>query len=354
MDCTTCCPGYKAGLDSNACIFAATSVAALPLALNAIGQQRLAELLALTPRNWYSDQAKSPGGVYYNFVATIADELETLWDDLEYVKNQTRISTATECFLDLAASDFFGGMLQRLPGEDDITYRGRILANLLLEKATRSAMIKSLAAFGAPVMIMCEPWYPLDCGGYALMDSTTNMVTTASGTYPAYGGPGGIYPAVGSIAITDTTIVKNLTIPLGLAVTEPETTAIAQTVTVTVIGTLAITGSLTAPVDIIEPPFPGYGTWGNISRPYQAFMTVLRPAAVLYGPNILGYGTAGYTPLSIGWIEGAVNPFALVDQAIYCVINSVKAFGTRIWTAISSQDIGERAQPTGEAVVLNA
>lgn len=354
MDCTTCCPGYGPGLTTNACIIAASSVSALPLALSAIGQQRLAEFLALTPRNWYSDDARAPGGVYYNFIATLADELQSLWEDLEYVKIQTRISTSTECFLDLAASDFFGGMLQRLPGENDATYRGRILANLLLEKATRAAMVNSLAAFGAPIMIMCEPWFPLDCGGYSIMDPTTNQVTTASGDWPAYGGPGGVYPAIGSALITDTTITHNITIPDGLTVTEPETTAIAQTVTVTVVGTLAITGGANEAVDVIEPPFPGYGTWGNISRPYQAFITVLRPAAVLYGPSILGYGTAGYTPLSVGYIDGLVNPFSLVDQAIYCVINAIKAFGTQIWTAISSVDIGERAQPKGPAVVLNS
>src|SRR5690348_16052335 len=68
-----------------------------------------------------------------------------IYSESAYVQLQMRISTATDINLDQIATDFFGVTgLPRDTNEGDISYRNRILANLLLERATRRGMIKVL------------------------------------------------------------------------------------------------------------------------------------------------------------------------------------------------------------------
>ncbi len=85
---------------------------------------------------------------------------------IQFVAQQSRISSATGSFLDMICVDFFGTTIKRMPNEADGGFRSRISANLLLPRATRSAVSQAVAALlgGAPVLF--EPFRAADTGGY--------------------------------------------------------------------------------------------------------------------------------------------------------------------------------------------
>lgn len=83
---------------------------------------------------------------------------------------QTRVHTATGIYLDYISQDFFGDNLPRHPGETDDSFRNRILANLVQERATRAAMIQVLQnlTWFAPGVI--EGFNTFDAGAYDTLD----------------------------------------------------------------------------------------------------------------------------------------------------------------------------------------
>ena len=92
-----------------------------------------------------------------------------LYSLYSYAVLQTRIKTATDSFLDLIASDFFGvGLFLRYQGESDTSYRNRILVNLVRERATRNAIITVLKNLTGRTPKVFEPARPADTGGYSL------------------------------------------------------------------------------------------------------------------------------------------------------------------------------------------
>jgi hypothetical protein len=100
---------------------------------------------------------------------------------------QTRISTATDNWLDIIALDFFGSNLARQSGESDNSFRARILGALLRGAATRPAISACLQ-----VLTGCEPriFEPARCA------DTGSYSTLANGALPsgcglAYGIAGG-------------------------------------------------------------------------------------------------------------------------------------------------------------------
>lgn len=99
-------------------------------------------------------------------ISGIAAMLANIYSLYAYAKNQTRISTATDGFLDLISYDFFGGDLPRKPQETDAVFRSRIKANLLLSAVTRPAMIATLQLLTGRTPKIFEPTRPLDTGAY--------------------------------------------------------------------------------------------------------------------------------------------------------------------------------------------
>ncbi|MEF8765931.1 hypothetical protein, partial [Stenotrophomonas sp. A3_2] len=82
-----------------------------------------ARIAAVLPKGWFSADAPVLGTVLQGVAATF----DTLWSALEFTSLQTRVSTATGAFLDMAARDFCGGDLSRLPAETDSAFRVRLL-----------------------------------------------------------------------------------------------------------------------------------------------------------------------------------------------------------------------------------
>jgi hypothetical protein len=103
-----------------------------------------------------------------------------------YAQKQLRIQTATDINLDLISQDYLGSTLPRKTNENDDSYRKRILANVVQERATRQAMYNMLLDLTGFPPVIIEPWSGRDHGYYR---------QPATLAYRARGGYGsGSYP----------------------------------------------------------------------------------------------------------------------------------------------------------------
>lgn len=109
---------------------------------------------------------------------------------IQYVSLQMRLQTATEDNLDLISKDYLGDSLPRRTNENDDSYRNRISANLLQEKATRPGMSQALYNLTGFYPVLFEPWYPWDCGGYNVFQkmgySTAGKYGSGAYTYQGF------------------------------------------------------------------------------------------------------------------------------------------------------------------------
>jgi hypothetical protein len=72
-----------------------------------------------------------------------------------FAKAQTRILTSSGAFIDLIAWDYFGGRFTRLPGEGDVSFLKRVVAELIRARVTRAAIQSALVSItGYPVRIV--------------------------------------------------------------------------------------------------------------------------------------------------------------------------------------------------------
>lgn len=106
------------------------------------------------PAGWFP----SDGPVISSIVGQVAEGASLNNDQLFYAQNQTRVSTASDMFLELIAQDYFGAFnFPRRSGETDDSYRSRILGNLLIARGTRGAMIEVLTNLTGNVPDIFEP-----------------------------------------------------------------------------------------------------------------------------------------------------------------------------------------------------
>lgn len=90
----------------------------------------------------------------------------TIYSLIDYANQQTRIKTATGDALDFISLDYFNGSLPRHPGENDASFRNRILASLVQERATRKGMITVLTNLTGRTPIVIEGFYSYGIGAY--------------------------------------------------------------------------------------------------------------------------------------------------------------------------------------------
>jgi hypothetical protein len=119
-------------------------------------------LISQLPLNWWGTDHKNLDSILAAFVDTGSFH----YQQYLYVVLQTRIKTATDINLDIISSDYLGDELPRRTGETDDSFRTRILATLLREKATRRAMRNALFNLTGFYPRIFEPWNASDCGGY--------------------------------------------------------------------------------------------------------------------------------------------------------------------------------------------
>ena len=124
----------------------------------------LERLKALLPRGWFGDSPTILTALLSGFAAIFAN----VYSVLAYAKQQLRIATATDGFLDVISADFFGTTLPRKSGESDSAFRNRITVNLFRERATRNAIVTVLKALTGRSPLIVEPRRPSDTGGYGI------------------------------------------------------------------------------------------------------------------------------------------------------------------------------------------
>jgi hypothetical protein len=143
----------------------------------------ISRLWAVLPKRWFAEQTPNLSAI----LRSIGTPWAWLYDLTSYVICQTRVSTATDIWLDFISSDFFGNKLGRKSNESDPNYRTRVKAALLREAATRSAVSAGLEALVGSKPIIFEPANCMDTGSYGVQSPGPAI----AGTGLAYGIAGG-------------------------------------------------------------------------------------------------------------------------------------------------------------------
>lgn len=119
-------------------------------------------LKSLLPPTWFDSENPFLDGV----LIACSKALAWCYSLYLYAKSQTRINTATDGWLDLAAYDFFGDNMQRPAGQSDDLFRNQIRISLFRERGTRQAIIDVLEDMTGKAPHIFEPQVPQDTGAY--------------------------------------------------------------------------------------------------------------------------------------------------------------------------------------------
>ena len=143
----------------------------------------VSRLRAVLPKRWFAEQSPNLEAV----LAGLATPWVWLYGLISYVIMQTRLTTASDDWLDLISNDYFGDRLDRKPNEPDFSYRSRIKKALLHEAATRSAISAGMEDLTGTRPIIFEPANCMDTGSYGSSGGGGNTPSTGM----AYGLAGG-------------------------------------------------------------------------------------------------------------------------------------------------------------------
>jgi len=143
---------------------------------NLTKEQWAEDALAVFPTTWVDPTDIMPvdplsptggaGGTYGLFVSNGAN-LAIINQFLTYAFDASRIQTATNGALDLAADDFYGvGGLPRKPAESDDSYRQRITSGLFIPYTTKEAFIQAITALTGYAPRLISPNLPQDTAAY--------------------------------------------------------------------------------------------------------------------------------------------------------------------------------------------
>lgn len=122
----------------------------------------LARLKAVLPNGWFGSVTPILDGL----LSGPANALAAMYALLAYARQQTRLATATDFFLDIAALDFFGLRIRRNVNETDTAFSKRIRKEILRPRVTRASVVQVLTDLGCPAPVIVEPTRPADTGGY--------------------------------------------------------------------------------------------------------------------------------------------------------------------------------------------
>lgn len=122
----------------------------------------LARLRAVLPARWLPDISPIANAL----LAGVAEGWARVAALFNYVRQQTRILTATDVWLDIAARDYFGRRVGRRAAEGDDAYRQRIVRELRRIRGTRAAIVSALTDLTGRAPVVFEPARSTDTGGY--------------------------------------------------------------------------------------------------------------------------------------------------------------------------------------------
>jgi hypothetical protein len=123
----------------------------------------LSNLKKLLPNGWFQP-GETP--LLDGLLTGIANALSFVYALLIYLRLQMRISTATDGFLDLIAADLFGNRLFRSTNQSNDSFRARIIAGILRERNTRTAVTSIITQLTGTAPVIFEPRRPSDTGVY--------------------------------------------------------------------------------------------------------------------------------------------------------------------------------------------
>jgi hypothetical protein len=179
-----------------------------------------------------------------------------LYGQIEYIRAQTRIATASGAWLDLIAADFFGRRIRRRPAQSDAAMRTRILAEVVRPRGTRPALRQVLRDLTGQEPVIFEPTRPADTGalsngtmalGVAGCLGTRALPAQMFVTVPRGFAAGNAYPATAGLG-------------LGMAALNVGTLALAGTDT----GTNGLTDAdLFSAIDSVRPA--GVTVWARMT-----------------------------------------------------------------------------------------
>lgn len=131
-------------------------------------------LRAVLPGQWFQDNSPNLTAL----LACLATPWCWLYGQIQNVKQQARLASASDQWLDLIALDFFGTRLERREAELDDAYRARIQWAMLQSSSTRLAVVAGMTHLtGAPPKIF-EPSNAADTGAYG-----TGAIGSTQSTY---------------------------------------------------------------------------------------------------------------------------------------------------------------------------
>lgn len=131
------------------------------------------------PRSWFG-RGNSPTPVLDALLMGMAAAFVPIFDLIAFVRLQSRITTATGGWLDLAAYDYFGDRLPRFAGEGDRAYSVRIRREVFRRRNTRQAIIDVVRDLTGRVPdSVFEGWHPQHLSGYG----TPRLAYGRVGTY---------------------------------------------------------------------------------------------------------------------------------------------------------------------------
>lgn len=115
------------------------------------------------PSRWFP---AGSGTRIYALLSGFATAFAQVFQQIEYTRNQSRLATSTEGWLDLTSYDFFRGQLPRRQQETDDRFRLRIGQEVFRERNTRHAIDQAIIDLTGHPPILFEPWNTFDTGGW--------------------------------------------------------------------------------------------------------------------------------------------------------------------------------------------
>ena len=152
----------------------------------------------LIPGRWFMWGAPLRDAV----LGGLADSMAWLYQWLIFIRQQSRIATASGIFLDLIAYDFLNRTLLRGAGgtTDDTNIRIQITNAILAERVTRKGMMNALTLLLTVPPFIFEPWNPFDAGGYG----EGNFAYGRAGGWGSIQLPGQVFLKVSRAALRST------------------------------------------------------------------------------------------------------------------------------------------------------
>ena len=119
-------------------------------------------LRSLLPARWFPDGTPVLDGL----LSGVANGWGHVLAVIDYTTRQTRISTASDGWLDRIADDYFTARVRRRMRESDAAFSARIRHELLRERGTRGAVVSTLTDLTGRVPKVFEPARPADTGAW--------------------------------------------------------------------------------------------------------------------------------------------------------------------------------------------